>query len=189
MRIKRTIILMTCVSLLAACAANAGTKSAINVNTQPNKGGFEFSPIAHANTAEIIDFINVYTELSKPEQKSIYMKVVQDLAANKDDIKLKIKQAAILALPDSSQRDSLSAQQQLQALLIDQSLKKSNKNLVKLLYTFTLSHNTESQKLRDSNKKIDALKQRNKVLSKKLNSLKNIEKTMIERNAKTNKNP
>lgn len=187
MRINRTIILMACISLLTACAANADTNPVTKNNKQPSKAGFSFSPIAHASTAELLDFINDYTKASKEEQKSIYLEVEQSLTANKDDIKLKIKQAAILALPDSRLRDTKLAQQQLQALLIDQALNKSNKHLVKLLYTFTLDHNAELQKRHDSSKQIDALKKRNKVLGQKLNDLKNIETTMIKRNTKSKK--
>lgn len=169
-------------SLITACAANADTSPVIKNNPQPSKAGFIFSPIAHANTAELLDFINDYTQSSKEEQKSIYMKVEQGLVVEQDDIKLNIKHAAILALPDSHLRDTRLAQQQLQALLIDQRLNKSDKNLVKLLYAFTLDHNIESQKRHDSSKQIDALKKRNKVLGQKLNDLKNIETTMIKRN-------
>lgn len=185
MRIKRMIMLMAYTSLLAACAANAETKSVINNDPPSSNSGFEFSPIAHANTAELLNFISNYTKSSKEKQKSIYMDISQNLVADKGDIKLRVKQAAILALPESNLRNSPIAQQQLQALLIDQALNKSDKNLVNLLYVFTHSLNNESQKLRDSNKKIDALKQRNRALGQKLNDLKNIEKTMIERNVKT----
>ncbi len=186
MHIKTIILLVTCISLLSACSANAETTEVANNTTSTNSSGFKFSPIAHANTADLLDFITSYENLEEKQQKATYLEVVQALAQDKQDSKLRIKHAAILSLPRSTLRDTKAAEEHFKALLADHSLSESNANLVKLLHIFTAEHLSELEKMRNVIKKVDALKQKNKALGRKLNDLKNIEKTMIERNAKTN---
>lgn len=181
--IKRIIMLVACISLLPAYAA----ADIVNDDATPlSNSGFKFSPIAHGYTAELLGFIAGYANLNKTQQASTYMEVVQGLAHDKNDTKLKIKQAAILAMPNSSLRDTTLAQQHLDALLADTSLSESNTNLVKLIHVFTLNYNKQQKAARTTAKKTEILKQKNKALSQKLNDIKNIEKTMIERNAKAN---
>jgi len=184
MLIKRIPIVVIYLSFLSACAANAETQLSRNDYPASQETSFKFSPIAHAHTAELLHFISNYTQLSKAKQHAAYMTVVQGLAENQDDIKLKIKQAAILAIPNSSQRDSKLAKQHLDALLADTQLSESNMSLVQLIHAFTLDYQTQVKKSDVITKKVDSLKKKNKALSRKLNDIKNIEKTMIERNAK-----
>ncbi len=188
MRIKRISIFVITLSFLSACAANAETQLSNNDQSisQP-ESGFKFSPIAHGHTAELLQFITHYTKLNETEQQTAYMAVVQALAENPDDLKLKIKRAAILAVPNSVQRDSKLAQQYLNALLADEQLSESNQSLVQLIHAFTLDHQNQVKKSNAITKKADSLKKKNKALSRKLNDIKNIEKTMIERNAQTAK--
>ncbi|MFW5431946.1 MAG: hypothetical protein ACKE5M_07295 [Methylophilaceae bacterium] len=189
MHIKRIILFIIYLSILPAWSATAATNATTNSSTNTDSSGFKFSPIAHAHTAELLEFVASYGALETEKQKSIYLDVMQALAKDKSNIKLRVKHAAILALPNSNLRDTAIAQQHLQSLLEDSELSESNESLVKLLSTFILEHNTQSQKARDVAKKTEALKQKNKALEQKLNDLKNIEKTMIERNAKTNNKP
>lgn len=186
MHIKRITILLIYLCLLPACSANAESQLVKEESKPLNDSGFIFAPIAHANTAELLKFIADYEQLNKEEQGSAYMKVMQDLAENKNVTKSKIKQAAILAIPSSSLRDTKLAQQQLDTLLADASLSDSNMTLVKLLHAFTLDHNKQKKKTKEAASKANSLKLKNKALSRQLNEIKNIEKTMIERNAKAN---
>lgn len=183
MHIKRIILPIICTFLMSACSASAATNHVNQNNAPADRTGFKFSPIAHAQTAELLAFIVDYETLEKEPQKSAYLDVMQALEKDENNIKLRIKHAAILSLPNSTMRDTATAQQQLQSLLANPALSSSNKSLVKLLFTYTSNHNTESKKLHEATKRMDSLKQRNKALNRKLNDLKNIEKTMIERNA------
>lgn len=172
--------------LLMAVSSFAASKSAIDDSININDNHFTFSPIAHAKTAELLAFITSYESLNKAQQESIYMEVAEALAQDQHNVKLKIKRAAILSLPNSSLRDQTLAEQHLKALMSDTSLSTSNADLVKVLHMFTMENHASTRKIRDHAKKVDALKQKNKALSQKLNDLKNIEKTMTERNAKAN---
>ena len=96
MRIRKIMILATCAcaSLLSACApatgttkeptnieastkasatkepANTSTSTKVVTNSEnPNNIGIKFSPIAHAHTVELLDFISAYADLEKESQK------------------------------------------------------------------------------------------------------------------------
>lgn len=182
MRIKKILILVACLSLLSACASTA---SAGKTNSS---SGIKFSPIAHARTVELLDFIATYPELAPEAQKNIALEISQALAKNQNDIKRQIQHAAILTLPSSALRNTVVAQQVLQQLLNSNELSASDISLVKLLLTVALDDNKQRIKTRDDAKKVDVLRQKNRALVQKLNGLKNIEKTMTERNAQTNSN-
>ncbi len=186
MNLKRITIVLIYLTLLFAYAAKAETQR-VNDNKHPlNGSGFTFSPIAHAHTAELLSFIATFGQLNRDEQKSTYTNIVQKLAEDQSNTKSRIKQAAILAIPNSSLRDTHLAQQKLDALLADSSMSNSNMDLIKLIHSFTLEHNEVKKEASEITKKADRLKLRNRALSRKLNDIKNIEKSMIERNAKTN---
>ena len=186
MRYRKILMAIASMCLISSCAATAvadkGDTDATNV-------GVKFSPIAHARTIELLDFIANYPDLSAESQRAFYLEVSQGLMLHSNDLKLLIQQGAMLALPNSEVRDTIAAQSQLQVLLNSNILNESDSSLVKLLLTFTLDHNKQQSKAHDDAKKNEDLKQKNKALVQKLNDLKNIEKTMIERNIKTNTNP
>lgn len=187
MRFRKILMVVASICLLSSCAASAvADKGSVNEVTN---GGVKFSPIAHARTIELLDFIAAYPGLTPQAQSAIFMEVSQELANHKNDSKLLTQQAAMLALPNSEMRDTVAAQPLLQALLDSNELNESDTSLVKLLLAFTLDHNKQEIRTREDAKKIETLKQKNKALMQKLDDLKNIEKTMIERNAKTNNNP
>ncbi|PCI56397.1 MAG: hypothetical protein COB34_06915 [Methylophilaceae bacterium] len=182
MRIRKILILVASISLLSACVSTA------SAGKTTSGGGIKFSPIAHARTVELLDFIAIYPELAPETQKNIALGITKELAKheNESDIKLQIQQGAILSLPNSKMRDTVAAQQVLQQLLNSNALSESDTSLVKLLLTLALDHNKQQIKKRDEAKNIDILKRKNKALVQKLNDLKNIEKTMTERNVQTN---
>lgn len=187
MRYRRILMVVACMCLLSSCATTA-VADKVNVNTVTN-GGVKFSPIAHARTIELLDFIAIYPNLSTETQKTVFTEVTQALANNQNDLKLRIQKGAMLTLPNSEMRNTIAAQPLLQSLLDSDELNESDTSLVMLLLFFTLDHNNQVTNARDEAKKNVVLKLKNKALLQKLNDLKNIEKTMIERNAKTNSNP
>lgn len=186
MRYRKILMVIACMCLISSCAATAVADKG---NTDVTNASVKFSPIAHARTIELLDFIAHYPELTSEVQRSVYLAISQELALHSSDVKLRIQQGAMLALPNSDVRDSIAAQPLLQTLLESKALNESDTSLVKLLLTFTLDHNNQQSKARDEARKSEDLKQKNKALVQKLNDLKNIEKTMIERNTKTNTNP
>lgn len=186
MQFRKILIVIASMCLISSCAATAVAEKG---EVDATNAGIKFSPITHARTIELLDFIAIYPELTPETQRAFYMEVSQELLLHGNDLKLSIQQGAMLALPNSEVRDTTAAQTVLQTLLENKALNESDASLVKLLLTFTLDHNKQLSKVRDEAKKNEELKQKNKSLVQKLDDLKNIEKTMIERNTKTNTNP
>lgn len=187
MRFRKILIVIASMCLISSCAATAVAEKG-DVEPAAN-AGVKFSPIAHARTIELLDFVAIYPDLSAETQKAFFKEVSQALTIHSNDLKLLIQQGAMLALPNSEVRDTSAAQPLLQTLLDSKVLNESDTSLVKLLQTFTLEQNKQQSKARDDAKKYEDLKQKNKALVQQLNDLKNIEKTMIERNTKTNTYP
>lgn len=182
MRFNRYLILVTCISLLSACVATNPNKDHISHNDTSN---VQFSPIAHAATAELLNFIAEYSSSTSVQQAQVYQDVLEASRSNPNDNKLLIKKAAMLAIPNSEVRNITDAITLLNALLSANNLNTSDTHLVSLLLIYTKENSQLVEQTDDLSKKNIALKQKNKALEQKLNDLKNIEKTMIERNIKT----
>jgi len=140
---------------------------------------------------ELIAFIDSYSNLAPETQKKVFAETNQALAENSKDLILHIKLACMYALPSSRMRDNVKAQNLLQDLLQGNTLNPADSSLVSLLYEYASDNAKQLQKSREDTKKLDsiqqkyeALEQKNKALEQKLNELKNIEKTMSERDTK-----
>lgn len=184
MHFRKLWIGVVSLCLLSSCATSP-------VENKENKvdEAISLSAMAQANTIELLDFIAIYPELSPETQKTVFAEISQQLTSHPNDVHLRIQQGVMLALPDSVMSNATAAQPVLQTLLDSNELTESDTALVKLLLTLTLEHNKQAIKVREEAKKNEMLKQKNKTLIQKLDDLKNIEKTMIERNTKTNNNP
>lgn len=147
--------------------------------------GFDFAPYAHAKTAELLRYIDDFS-LATPEwQKAELNAIMHAIDQEPENWRLKIKHAAILALPSSAAHNYIDAKKILSGLLSNDSLNASDLHLVNLLATFNNAQQAQSLKALDAAKKHQTLSKQNKALQQKLNDIKNIEKTMIERNAKS----
>lgn len=178
----RFLILITCISQLSACVAGNTTRQD-EKNTDTST--VQFAPIAHAATAELLDFIAQFSSLSSTQQELVYKNNIDALTKDHKKTNLLIKKAIMLALPNSKVRNTTDASTLLNALLNRNDLNTSDANLVKLLLIYTHENNELAVNLDNQIKMNTTLKQKNKALEQKLNDLKNIEKTMIERNTKT----
>jgi len=191
MRTKIFTLLFFSFFLLGSCA----TKQSIHDSGTRNNGVRLFSS-KQDHTLELLAFCESYSNLTAEAQKKVFTLSNQALATNKNDLMHRIKFAIMLALPSSRLRDATKAQSLLQDLLQDDGLSESDAALVGLLYEYTVFDNKQLQKGREETKKhevmqqkYDALLQKNEALEQKLNELRNIEKTMTERNTKTDNKP
>jgi hypothetical protein len=178
----RFLILITSISLLSACViGNTNKQNANHTDTST----VQFAPIAHAATAEILDFITHFSSASPSQQELVYQDTINALTTQQNKTNLLIKKAIMLALPNSKVRNTTDALTLLNALLNRNDINTSDANLVRLLLIYTQENNELAINIDNQIKMNTSLKQKNKALEQKLNDLKNIEKTMIERNTKT----
>lgn len=182
MRIKVLFILLT---LLSACTSNGRLN---NDQRSPQHAQIHFVSLTDSRTEELLNFIANYADSMPDEQNALFLENTQALAKDKTDTELRIQHSAMLALPTSIVKDIPRAKSLLESLLASNELNVSETSLAKLLLTYTHESDMQINKINDLSKKNETIKQKNKVLTQKLNDLKNIEKTMIERNGQTNNN-
>ena len=167
-------------------------------NKHAAEGSVKIAPAEPQRILALLQFCEVYSNLTADAQKQAWTEANQILATNKNDLLSRMKLAVMLTLPTSRLRDSVKAQANLQELLQENNMGEPESNLIGLLYEFTLDHNKQLAKPREEAKKpdilqqkIDALTQKNEALQQKLdaaeqklNGLKNIEKNMNGRDTK-----
>ncbi|MDD2932905.1 MAG: hypothetical protein PHO76_03380 [Methylotenera sp.] len=189
-------VLLICLSLLNACA-NKHTLNSMD-DIKPNKinNPAQQERLKQDNVIELVKFYDSYTSLTLDDQKKTYTNMNEALMENKNNLSQRIKLAMMLSLPSSRVRDNNKAQILLQNLLQENNLNSAEYALVNLLYEYTLDSTKQMQKNRDEAKKLEAaqtkyenLQQKFDALEQKLNDLKNIEKTMNERDIKPANKP
>jgi len=185
MNIKNFTILLC--SLVLAC----GCINKTDMSKAAPAKSYKAMASKQDHVIELISFIDSYSNLAPEIQKKVFTETNQALAENSKDLVLHIKLACMYALPSSRMRDNAKAQNLLQDLLQGNILNPADSSLVSLLYEYTSDNTKQLQKSREDIKKLDsiqqryeALEQKNKALEQKLNELKNIEKTMSERDTK-----
>lgn len=203
MRLTQIIFTLIAIVFLSACSTPTPTKqdntAAKNQHAKPlpdiiviekeisseEKASFDFSPYAHAKTAELLHYINDFSQSTAEWQKAELNRIIEVLEREPDRWRMQIKQAAILALPDSAVHNDRKAKELLRHLSANKALNSSDQNLVKLIAVFNHHQQQQTLNAAEAVKKQQALIKENKALQQKLNDIKNIEKTMIERNAKS----
>ncbi|MDD2833264.1 MAG: hypothetical protein PHD12_04560 [Methylotenera sp.] len=196
MTINNLYVVLICLSLLNACAnkhADHGP-STIKQNALINTATQE--KIKQDHVIELIKFYESYASLGIDEQKKIYADTSVAILENGQDKSQHIRLAMMHSLPSSRVRDINKAQILLQDLLQGGNLSWLEYALVNLLYEYTLDSTKQIQKNRDETKKLEAaqtkyenLQQKYDALEQKLNELKNIEKTMNERDTHSANKP
>ncbi|HAF00513.1 MAG TPA: hypothetical protein DCG63_04385 [Methylophilaceae bacterium] len=184
-------------TMLTACAINpANTRSAASPQ--------EVKQICTSTVKScyILDFYNTFSQLTVDAQRKIYDETNQALIESKNNAPLRLKLATMLTLPNSHFKDVNKAQSLLQELAQSKDLNAQELSYANLLYEFTLESVKQQLKLRDESKKSESLEQKNELLQKKsealeqknellqkkhdaleqkLINLKNIEKTLNDR--------
>lgn len=129
----------------------------------------------------LLEYAARFVELSAEAQKKELAQINQEINQDKGDIHHKMKAAMIYALPGSRQRDVVKAQVLLDDVLREKTLNGEQKIMTSLLKDhinetgkLTQEISKLTQKARDEQKRADALQQ-------KLNELRDIEKTMVDR--------
>lgn len=191
---KRNLTILLCsLILISGCSSIAANSPASN--GKASRTSSLKAIISGQNlSAELLAFIDDFSNLTPELQKKAFAETTQVLAQNRNNLLHRLKLASMYALPTSRMRDNAKAQSLLQEILQENMLSSTDSALISLLYEYTTDYAKLSQKGREDSKKIESLQQKyesmelkNKALEQKLNELKNIEKTMIERDTRTGK--
>jgi hypothetical protein len=175
------------ISLLAvqSCALSGAGRG-------PSNAAVKVMPAAEERLPLLLQFYETYSNLGQEAQKKAFNESLQALSINKNDLVHRIKMATMLAIPTSQLRDIPKAENLLQELMQDQNMAKLDLAFIGLLYEFTQESHKLQQRFRDESKKLDMtqqryelLQQKNDNLEQKLQDLKNIEKSLSERDIKS----
>ena len=185
-------ILLCSLIFSCACSNNAIVNNSATNGNSGKTSTLKTSVFKQNNVTELLAFIDSYSNLTPEMQKKVFAETNQVLAENKNNLLNRLKLASMLALPTSRLRDNAKAQNLLQDLLQENTLHPSDFSLISLLYEYTTDYTKQLQKSREDLKKLEsaqqkyeALELKNKALEQKLNELKNIEKTMNDRDSRS----
>jgi len=189
---SKNFTILLCSLMLSCACSNKAIVSNAAANGNGKISTMKTSPFKQNNVTELLAFIDSYSNLTPEMQKKVFTETNQALAENKSNLLNRLKLASMFALPTSRLRDNAKAQNLLQDLIQENTLHPSDFSLISLLYEYTADYTKQLQKNREDIKKLEsaqqkyeALELKNKVLEQKLNELKNIEKTMNDRDSKS----
>ena len=189
---RNVTILLCSLVLSSACSNNTIVSNTAANGNIGRSSSMKTSAFKQNNVTELLAFIDNYSNLTPEIQKKVFAETNQALAENKNNLLNRLKLASMLSLPTSRLRDNAKAQNLLQDILQENTLHPSDFSLISLLYEYTTDYTKQLQKSREDIKKLEsaqqkyeALELKNKALEQKLNELKNIEKTMNDRDSKS----
>lgn len=187
--------------MAVACAGIPHVSTAIKKpdaptsNTSNIKAEIKPNAIKKVGVTEFLSYADDYANLPAEVQKQEFTTTNQALLIEPNDVFLRIKLIIIHGLPSSSLFDGAKAQNLLQQLIQENSLSNADLAFANLLFEYLTATNKANKNIKDDQKRIDSILQKNEVLQiklegtqqkleaaqQKLNELKNIEKSMSER--------
>ncbi|NOS96884.1 MAG: hypothetical protein HOP25_00220 [Methylotenera sp.] len=200
MSIKNIIVIIFCWGTLVACASKS-----VSVNPIEISNVVKLAPAKQERITELLAFSDSFSNLTLEAQKKYFADTSQALVENKNDLTQRIKLAIMYALPSSRLRDVTKAQNLLQDLLQENSLNPQEFAFTSLLYEYSVDNVKQTQKNKDDAKRLELVQQKyessqqryetlqqknttlelkNAALEQKLHDLKNIEKSIIDRDTK-----
>ena len=175
-----------------------------NIETKPNieskpSNAIKLAPAEANSASEFLKFAESYSDLPAPVQKQALIITNQVLLANPNDLLHRMKLVMIYGLPSSNLQDSQKAQNLLQQILQENMLLNSQQAFAHVLFDYIvainkLNKNTQHDdkqvmqlqlKLEATQQKLEAAQQKMAASQQKMIELKNIEKSMGEREAAT----
>lgn len=175
----RTLFITLFICLISVACVNSATKQSAGIKVSPTKNN---------DANEFLNFAEVFSNLSPEAQKQELSATNQALALNPNNLSHRMKVVMIYGLPSSSLLDTPKAQNLLQQILQEDILSNSQLAFAHLLFDHLIAANKVSKNNRDDQKRVELLQQKNEALQlkleaaqQKLDELKNIEKSMGER--------
>lgn len=181
-------------NLLITLCLCLSSVACINPATKQNTGA-TFGLTKNNDASEFLNFAEFYSNLSLEAQKDELVSTNKLLATNPNNLLQRMKLVMIYGLPSSNLFDGPKAQSLLQQLLQENILANTQLAFGHLLFDHLIAINKVNKNNRDDQKRIESILQKNEILQLKLDSsqqkldaaqqklieLKNIEKSMSER--------
>ncbi|MGB7815971.1 MAG: hypothetical protein WBL28_06450 [Methylotenera sp.] len=175
----RTLLISLFICLISVACVNSATKQGTGIKVNPTKNN---------DANEFLNYAEAFSNLSPEAQKQELAATHQALALNPNAISHRMKLVMIYGLPTSNLLDTPKAQNLLQQILQEEILSNSQLAFAHLLFDHLVASNKVAKNNRDDQKRVELLQQKNEALQlkldaaqQKLDELKNIEKSMGER--------
>lgn len=189
MSIKKLLTVLSLSITLVACVSQVSKLNSDKLNTDVRlASGVKLIPTKNSDASEFLNFAESYANLPIDMQKQELANTNQALALNPNDLLHRMKLVMIYGLPSSSLLDTPKAQNLLQQILQENILVNTQLAYAHVLFDYLIAVNKVNKGNKDDQKRADMLQQKNEVLQQKLESaqqkldeLKNIEKSMGER--------
>lgn len=189
MSIKKLLTVLSLSITLVACVSQVSKLNSDKLNTDVRSAnGVKLIPTKNSDASEFLNFAESYANLPIDMQKQELANTNQALALNPNDLLHRMKLVMIYGLPSSSLLDTPKAQNLLQQILQENILVNTQLAYAHVLFDYLIAVNKVNKGNKDDQKRADMLQQKNEVLQQKLESaqqkldeLKNIEKSMGER--------
>ena len=194
---KLTLFIIICFSLVTTACVRPVVKPGIdpkpNVEAKPSiehkpGNGIKLAPTEANSASEFLKFAENFSDLSAPVQKQTLTITNQVLLANPNDLLHRMKLVMIYGLPSSSLADTPKAQNLLQQILQENILVDSQQSFAHVMFDYLVALNKLNKSTHHDNKlleqlqlKLEATQQKLEASQQKVNELKNIEKSMGER--------
>ena len=196
---KLTLFIIICLSFATTACVNPAVKtdkdSNLNIDPKPDiepkpSNGVKLAPIEANSASEFLKFAESFADLPTSSQKQVLTSTNQVLLANPNDLLHRMKLVMIYGLPSSSLQDSPKAQNLLQQILQENILLDSQQAFAHVMFDYLVALNKLNKSTHHDNKlleqlqlKLEATQQKLEASQQKVNELKNIEKSMGEREA------
>lgn len=138
--------------------------------------------------ASMLDYISSFSKLSANQQKLEFNEVLSASQKDKNNVVLQMKLAIMYALPNSRIQDSNKALSMINELQKTNWMRPENEQIINLMREIAVASQRDNQKSKEDQKRIDSMQQKNEQLlqqniqlEQKLEALKRIEKTMVDR--------
>jgi hypothetical protein len=183
--------MIICLSFVTAACMRPAIKPDIeskpSVETKPSNG-VKLAPREAYSASEFLKFAESFADLPAHAQKQALTSTNQVLLANPNDLLHRMKLVMIYGLPSSSLQDSPKAQNLLQQILQENILLGSQQDYAHVIFDYIVALNKANKSTHHDDKlveqlqlKLEATQQKLEASQQKMNELKNIEKSMGER--------
>lgn len=172
--------------LLSACAHHpkSATPADPKQEHSPHSSASPVITQQMSSSSSLLEFANNFSALPPETQKKELAAILHKISTNSDDLQQKTRAAIIYSIPGSKLRDALKAQPLLDELAREKQLGKEESAIVSILRDNSAEITKLNQRIREEQRRADDNQQKAGALQQKLDELKQIERTMMQKSLK-----
>ena len=186
MNSKHQLITVLACMLLSACAHHPKSGAPAELKQEQHLHSSESpAPVQQiSSSSSLLEFADDFSGLSPEAQKKELATILHKISMNSSDFHQKIQAAIVYSIPGSKLRDPFKAQPLLDELAREKQLSKEESAIVSILRDNSTEITKLNQRIREEQRRADDNQQKAGALQQKLDELKQIERTMMQKSLK-----